>query len=132
MPVAERMLETTPSELGFEASTLAQCIDACSDCAQACSACADACLGEDSVTHLRRCITLDLNCADICAATGRILSRQTSYDAAMSETALRACRDACIRCAEECEEHADMHEHCRVCAEVCRRCANACDALLAS
>ena len=36
--------------------------------AQVCTACADACLGEDDVGELTRCIRLDLDCADLCAA----------------------------------------------------------------
>ena len=39
---------------------------------------------------------------------------------------------ACLACAEECDQHAEHHEHCRLCAEVCRRCKNACDDLLAT
>lgn len=27
--------------------------------------------------------------------------------------------NACKACAEECERHADMHEHCRASAEAC-------------
>lgn len=131
MSVAEQMLSTRPTPTGFDQTALASCIDACFECAQACAACADACLGESTVTDLRHCITLDLNCADVCGATGRVLSRQTSYDPEMSDGVLRACRDACERCAAECEQHAGHHEHCRVCAEACRRCAAACDALLA-
>jgi len=132
MTVAADMLRTTPSEIGFDRDALATCIDACFECAQACTACADACLGEEMVAELRRCITTDLNCADICDATGRVLSRQTHYDPEVTHAALTACRDACRRCVEECERHAAMHEHCRVCAETCRRCEQACDRLLAS
>jgi hypothetical protein len=33
---------------------------------------------------------------------------------------------------DECELHADMHEHCRICAEACRRCEQACQELLAA
>lgn len=132
MTVANDMLRTTPSDTGYDAETLVACIDACFDCAQACTACADACLGEEMVAELRRCITLDLNCADICAATGRVLSRQTGYDAELTRAALVACRDACRRCAEECERHAAMHEHCRICAEVAQRGEQACERLLAA
>lgn len=131
MTVTEDMLRTTPSATGYDQAALAACIDACVACAQACTACADACLGEDMVAELRRCITTDLNCADICDATGRVLSRQTGYDAELTRTAITACRDACRRCAEECERHADMHAHCRVCAEACRRCEEACERLMA-
>jgi hypothetical protein len=35
-----------------------------------------------------------------------------------------------MTCAEECERHAEHHDHCRVCAEACRRCEEACSALL--
>ena len=132
MPVARDMLRTTSSQIGFDRDDLAACIEACFDCAQACTACADACLGEEMVADLRRCITSDLNCGDICASTGRVLSRQTAYDPAMTWAALQACRDACRLCAEECERHASMHEHCRICAEACRRCEQACDRLLAA
>ena len=132
MTVAADMLRTTSSEVGYDRDALAECIDACFECAQACTACADACLGEEMVAELRRCITTDLNCADICDATGRVLSRQAGYDAEVTRAALTACREACRRCAEECERHTEMHEHCRICAEACRRCEQACDRLLAA
>jgi hypothetical protein len=131
MTLTEQMLDTTPAEIGYDRAALVECIAACFECAQVCSACADACLAEEMVDQLRRCITSDLNCADLCATTGRILSRQTGYDPDLSTAALQACRDACERCATECESHAEMHEHCRLCAEACRRCAQACAALLA-
>lgn len=132
MTVASELLRTTPSDIGYDADALAACIDACFECAQACTACADACLGEEMVAELRRCITTDLNCADICDAAGRVLSRQTGDDAEFTRAALTACRDACGRCAEECERHAETHDHCRICAEACRRCEQACDRLLAA
>jgi hypothetical protein len=56
-------------------------IDACFECAQACTACADDCLSEQKVTDLVKCIRLAADCADICVATGNIVSRQTEYDA---------------------------------------------------
>jgi hypothetical protein len=37
---------------------------------------------------------------------------------------------ACQVCGEECERHADDHEHCRIYAEACRRCEEACMDLL--
>ena len=130
MSYTRQMLDTTPSSSEFDAAQLAECITACVDCAQACTACADACLGEEMVAEMRKCIRLDLDCADVCAATGRVLSRQTAYDATLTEALLRACAAACMTCGEECESHAGMHEHCRVCAEACRRCGEACNALL--
>jgi len=128
--IAHEMLDTNPARTGFDHRALAGCIDACFACVEACVACADACLGEEMVAELRRCITTNLNCADICDATARVLSRQVGYDAALTRALLRVCSDACGRCAQECERHAGMYEHCRVCAEACRRCVEACDALL--
>ena len=82
------------------------------------------------MADLRRCIRLDLDCADVCEVTGRVLSRQTEYDAELTRAVLEACASACRRCGAECESHAGMHEHCRICAEACRRCEEACEALL--
>ncbi|GAA4777178.1 four-helix bundle copper-binding protein [Citricoccus nitrophenolicus] len=127
------MLETYPKDLGnIDRQKLDECIQACFECAQTCTACADACLAEDMVAELTRCIRLNLDCADICEATGRVLSRQTGNNAEVTRSLLAACRDACTACGEECAQHADMHGHCKVCAEACRRCEQACTELLAS
>jgi hypothetical protein len=130
MAHAQTMLDSYPGKFGFPADDLAAAIEACIDCAQTCTACADACLAEDDVAQLRRCIATDLNCADICSAVGRLLSRQTDYDAQVTQRALEACIRACVACADECEKHAQHHRHCGVCAEVCRACAAACTELL--
>jgi hypothetical protein len=124
------MLDSYPGEFGFPADTLAAAIEACFDCVQTCAACADACLAEDDAASMRRCISSDLNCSDICLATGRVLSRQTDYDALITQRALESCVRACVACAEECEKHAQHHRHCAVCAEACRACAAACTELL--
>jgi hypothetical protein len=132
MIAAQRMIETNPNPAPMNASQMATCIQACFDCSQVCSACADACLGEDDQEMLSRCIRLDLDCADMCNTTGRMLSRQTAFEPRLARPVLEACIQACGICAEECERHADHHEHCRVCAEACRRCADACEEVLAA
>lgn len=127
------MLETHPKDLGgVDRRTLAECIEACLACAQTCTACADACLSEDMVAEMRRCIRLNLDCADVCGATAGVLTRQTGEDASTVRALLEACRTACRACGDECASHAEMHEHCAVCAESCRRCEQACADLLAS
>src|SRR5829696_7016668 len=126
------MLDSSPADIGFDAEALATCIDACFECAQTCSACADSCLAESNVTELRRCITLDLNCADVCMAAGRALSRQTEYAAAMTAAILEACAESCRLCGDECSRHGDHMRHCQLCAEACRRCEQACRQLLAA
>lgn len=126
------MLRTYPKDLGqVDQKALVDCIEACIECAQSCTACADACLGEEMVKELTKCIRTNLDCADICDTTGRILSRRTGYDANLTRAVLEACRTACASCADECEKH-KMHEHCTVCAAACRRCEDACATLLAA
>lgn len=130
MTYAQQMIQTHPNP-SMTGDAVTTCIDACFDCAQACTSCADACLGEQQPGMLTRCIRLDLDCADICDATGKIMSRQTASDPAMVRPALQACAEACRICAEECEQHAEHGmEHCRVCAEACRRCEQACNDLM--
>ncbi|MDI6911087.1 four-helix bundle copper-binding protein [Nocardioides sp.] len=121
------MLEAYPKDLGrIDTKLLADCIAACFECAQTCTACADACLSEDGVAELTKCIRTNLDCAGMCATTGSTLSRHTGYDANLTRAFLEACATACKACGDECSQHADMHEHCRICAEACRRCEQAC------
>lgn len=112
--------------------TVRACIETCFDCAQACTSCADACLSEPNPVGLVYSIRLNQDCADLCLATGRIVSRLTKPNRAVMEGALNACADACRACADECEKHAEAHAHCKVCAEVCRRCEKACQDLIAA
>jgi hypothetical protein len=132
MSYAKQMLDTYPRDFNVDAAQLAATIDALSDCAQACTACADDCLSEEMVAELTKCIRLNLDCADVCTATLRVASRQTDYDANVTRSVLQTCATVCRSCGDECERHAQMHEHCRVCAEACRRCEQACNDLLAA
>jgi hypothetical protein len=109
---------------------LAATIDALDDCAQACTADTAADLSEPNVTEMVKCIRLCLDCTDICVATVGVTSRQTEYDPNVMKPLLEACAASCKSCGDECERHAQMHEHCRVCAEACRRCEQACRELL--
>jgi hypothetical protein len=126
------MLDTYPKSINLDRAKLAAAIDALMACTEACTSCADACLSEDMVAELTKCIRTDLDCADICATTARVLSRHTGYDANIGRTLLEACATACKACGDECARHADMHEHCRICADACRACEQACRDLLAT
>ena len=132
MTYSKAMLDAYPKDLSIDKRMVQNCIDACFDCAQACTACADACLSEEMVAELIGCVSTDLDCADLCVTTGRILSRHTGVDARFSRSVLEACATACKICGDECLSHAEMHEHCRICAEACRRCEAACRELLKS
>lgn len=131
MQTIERMISTNPTRPSTSgAPTIADCIAACIECAQACVACADACLAEKQVADLRRCIRLDLDCADVCEATGRVLSRLYDAEPASIRALLEACALCCATCAAECLRHASHHEHCKLCADACRRCEDECRKLM--
>lgn len=119
-------------KVGVDRPERTECIAACFECVQIWTACADACLSEEKVANLTKCIRTDLDCADICAATGNVLSRHTCYDARITQALLEACLAACKTCADECEQHTQMHGPCKICAEACRRCQAACGQLAAT
>jgi Domain of Unknown Function (DUF326) len=115
--------------VNVDVALLAAAIDAINDCAQACTADNDADLGERDVTEMVRCIRLCTDCADVCTAAARVISRPAGYDADVARPLLQACVAICKSCGDECERHAHM-PHWRVCAEACRRCEQACRKLL--
>ena len=122
----QEMIRTHPQATNVDRDALARCIAECFSCEATCTSCADACLGEETVDELVRCIRLNLDCADLCAATGRALTRRTAFEPQLARHILEACAQACRICGDECEQHAEHHEHCRVCADACRRCEDAC------
>jgi hypothetical protein len=130
MSYARPMLDTFSRAVNVDADVLAAAIDAMSDCAQACAADNAADLSEHNLADMVRCIRLCLDCTDICAATGGVVSRLVEYDPGVLRPLLESCLAICRSCGDECERHARMHAHCRVCAEACRRCEQACRALL--
>lgn len=103
--------------------TLLQALNAC---VAACEQCATACLQEADVQMMARCISLDRDCADICALVARFVARGSAH----APHLLHECAEICRLCAEECGQH--QHEHCQQCAEACRRCAEACQQGLAA
>lgn len=123
------MLDTYPAEINLDRAQLGSTIDALMQCGEACTACADACLSEGMVAEMTKCIRTNLDCADICGTTARVLSRHTGYDANISQAMLDACVVACRTCAEECQRHAMSAEHCRICADACRSAEQACQAM---
>lgn len=120
------MIASHPHVKGSTNDPLIAAIEEAYACAATCLVCADACLGEGMVADLTQCIRVDLDCADVCFATGKVASRRTGSNEALIVSQLRTCVESCRICAEECEKHAGMHDHCRLCAEACRRCERAC------
>lgn len=127
MDRVREMFRTHPapaSDAGEEAFAFVQ---AAMECAATCTTCADACLEEEDPGSLRKCIRLNLDCAQICATSAMLIARPGEQDRTVLRTQLEACAAVCRACADECDEHADMHEHCRICAEACRACADVCE-----
>jgi hypothetical protein len=120
------MMSAHPHIRGMIDDALIHCIEECYDCAQACISCADASLGEKDLADLIQSIRLNMDCADVCTATGAVTTRRTGSNETVMRAMIDACVMACGLCAEECERHAKMHEHCRICAEACRSCEEAC------
>ena len=81
---------------------------------------------------MANCIRTDLDCADICAATARVVARQSGESQDALRAMLTACSKSCEACEQECRIHSDKHDHCRDCAEACKRCKDACDKALSS
>ncbi|MCO6416189.1 four-helix bundle copper-binding protein [Siccirubricoccus sp. KC 17139] len=129
---AQPMIASHPHVQGSTNDALIRCLEECYSCAQTCTSCADACLGEQVVQQLTQCIRLNLDCADVCGATGSVATRRTGSNEEVIRQMLRACETACRLCAEECERHASQHGHCRICAESCHRCERACAEALRS
>ena len=92
----QEIIRTHPHVRGSTNDALIRCIEACYDCAVACTACADACLGEPSVQQLTQCIRLNLDCADVCAATGAVATRRTGSNEEIIQLMLQACAAAWI------------------------------------
>ena len=130
MSFAREMLDAAPGPIDLDRDALVAAIEACADSVQACTACADSSLAEEDVATMALSIALTEQCADVCGATERILSRPLHADQVVMHRLLRACVHTCTTCAEECERHAAHHAHCGICARACRLCAKACADLL--
>src|SRR5882672_2783434 len=118
MKTIELMLQDHPAADRQRIALYSEALDALNACTEACTVCADACLGETAdFDGLRRCLRFDLDCADVCLAAARVLTRQTETPNEIVHAQLHACVVACQACADECARHAGHHEHCRLCAE---------------
>jgi hypothetical protein len=85
------IIERHPRPSNLDRDLLLRCIDECFDCSATCTACADACLGESDALDLIRAIRLSLDCADVCDAVGRVVTRQTEIDLGVVRAAIEAC-----------------------------------------
>ncbi|WP_435225608.1 hypothetical protein [Streptomyces sp. Tue6028] len=121
---------TTSSPLNHE--ILAKALDVLAECEEAVTACATGMLAEKDADDLRTAINQDLDCADVTTATRRVLTRGSSHDPALLSAQVEACLIACQRSHDQCAQHAQHHDHCRICAEATSRAADACREVLAA
>lgn len=148
MPPASALLRTEQAAGVLDPQAFALCIDAAFKASQACLACSEICLAVEAPTRgpesagagpepapwdarlLIKCIRLHGECADVCVATGWMLSREPHPDRATMQRQLEACAKCCEETAAECERIAALYPHTKVCAIACKRCVAACvDAL---
>jgi hypothetical protein len=78
MTDTREMLDASPTDVPLGAAKVASAIDARLNCAQACISDADADLVEQSVSELRTCISLCMNCADVCDVTAGLFRARRS------------------------------------------------------
>jgi hypothetical protein len=129
MSQTRQVLDTVAISIRPQASSesMAVAIDAMLECEEAINVCAAGMVIEDDVRDLPEAIIRDMNCADVVAATRRVLTR---VDSALLSSQLEACMIACEDSAEQCAMHASHHEYCRMCSEATRKCAEACRQVL--
>nr|WP_240977463.1 hypothetical protein [Planctomonas sp. JC2975] len=126
---AEMMQNMSMDAIGMpamDAMTMQACIEACSACEQACTMCAD----NDMADGMIKCASMCMDCADVSNTMMRMLMRPSGFDMTAMQAMLRACMAMCSACADECGNHAEMSETCRMCAMACTECMNACQAML--
>ena len=83
-------------------------------------------LAEEDAMQLRAAVSADLDCADVIAATRRVLTRGNGPDRTLLTAQLEACLIACEHSNESCAQHAHHHKHCRICSATTQRTADAC------
>src|SRR5262245_45293303 len=107
--------------------SLDTCADACGKCLRECEACSGHCAGllaggrKEHAGVLRLC----QDCADLCTAALRLVSRRGPLLEAICET----CARACDLCAASCEKFPGDRSL-AACAGACRTCAAACREML--
>ena len=88
------VLRAAPQPLTVEAELVAAAIDAAAACAIVCSACASACLSEGE--DMAVCVRDDLDCADVCGATARVLARPARLTTQGKDTGAWPLAHACV------------------------------------
>ncbi|EIT72073.1 MULTISPECIES: four-helix bundle copper-binding protein [Hydrocarboniphaga] len=114
-------MATSNSQL-HSASSMQDCIDACSACAEICWRMATTHCLEKGGAHVRYPhLALMLNCAVLCRTAAQFMLSGLEQH----RHVCAACAKVCAACAEDCGAIDDMQD----CADACRRCASSCAAM---
>jgi hypothetical protein len=103
------------------------CAKECANCMRECESCARHCMDQvnggkqDHFATLQSCS----DCADMCAAAGKIVARRGP----MAGIVCEACAKACNVCGTACEKF-PSDQHMTQCAKACRECEKACREML--
>ena len=111
---------------GGGSGELASALDALTACEQASTVCATA---MDELGGMAFEVHRALDCADVCAATRRVLSRVAHQDPRVVAAVIESAVVACESSAADCDAQADHHEHCRRHSAAAHVCAQALRAL---
>lgn len=98
-----------------------KCIDDCVACANSCLETMSHCLHMGGSHADPAHITLLVNCAEVCRASGDFMLTGSEFSSEMCEL----CAPVCDRCASSCEQFSDDRQM-MACAELCRTCADSC------
>lgn len=105
-----------------EKNRVRECIDVCLDCHRVCLETIQYCLKQGGRHSKAAHIQLLQSCATICETSAVLMIAESE----LHPSTCAVCRDACLRCAVECEAFLNDLQMKR-CADLCRRCAEACD-----
>jgi len=90
------------------------------------SHCAASIWHEQDVKMTERWLTLEMDCAAICALAVAAIARDSEHAKAIGDW----CATICKSCGDECGKH--RMEQCQKCAKACHRCADECRKMAAT
>lgn len=123
------VIQIRPRNVRLEAAVIESCARACYDCARAVTEYADACLQSENVMDELGQLQQDLDLADLCGATARLLTNEHP-DLAAIRRRLEITVSAMRVFAEKYRTRTEDPVNGKRCAEACTRCWQTCNDLL--
>ncbi len=98
-----------------------ECIENCSSCGDICAEAVSHCLRMGGDYSSPELITLMLDCVHICRTSADVMLRGSEFGGQLCQL----CAEIVDRCAAACERFGS-DEHMRACTQACRKCADSC------